>query len=180
MQELDFAILNWIQENIRCDALDVIMPAITFLGNAGILWIAIALFMVVRKSTRKWGSMLCAGGALNGLIGNVLLKNLVARDRPCWINKDISMLVAIPKDYSFPSGHSMVSFMSATILMGYDKRIGIPAMILASLIAVSRLYLYVHFPTDVICGTLIGIILGLVVLLAGKKIYGETLFERGK
>lgn len=101
------------------------------------------------------------GLILCGLFGNIILKHLVARSRPCWI-RAIDMLVAIPTDYSFPSGHSMASFASAVVLFQYDRRIGIPALILAALIALSRLYLYVHFPTDVLVGTLMGILFGIL------------------
>lgn len=160
--KIDFQILDWIQANLRTPWLDWLMPKITFLCESGWFWIVIALACLLWKKHRRCGINMALGLILCGLFGNLLLKHLVARSRPCWINTAIDMLVKIPADYSFPSGHSMVSFASAVILLQYDKRIGIPAIILAALIAVSRLYLYVHFPSDVIVGTLLGILFGIL------------------
>lgn len=173
IQQTDFQILDWIQANIQTSWLDRLMPKITFLCKAGWLWIAIALLCMIWKKHRRCGFSMAAGLILCGLFGNVLLKHLVARSRPCWINTNIDMLVRIPTDYSFPSGHSMVSFASAVVLLQYDKRIGIPAIILAALIAFSRLYLYVHFPTDVLVGTLMGILFGILAPQIVEYIYSK-------
>lgn len=100
-------------------------------------------------------------GLLVGLlVGNICLKNLVARARPCWIDPGVPLLIGNPADYSFPSGHTLSSVIAATILYDTDKRFGIPAIILAVLIAFSRLYLYVHFPTDVLAAALLGVLIG--------------------
>lgn len=105
-----------------------------------------------------------------------MLKPLVARERPCWINESVHLLVAMPKDYSFPSGHTQASFASATAIFHVNKKAGVCAFILAVLIAFSRLYLYVHFPTDVLAGIGIGVICG---LLAGV-VYQEVLKRKIK
>lgn len=105
------------------------------------------------------------------IIGNVLLKNLIAIERPCWINETVNMFISIPQDYSFPSGHTLSSFIVATIIMHHDKRMGIAAYVLASMIAFSRLYLYVHFPSDVLAGVLIGVIIGTVSNVISDKIF---------
>lgn len=158
--QLDFKILNLINNCFSCSFLDFVMPKITFLGNNGFIWIIIAIIMIFFKKYRKTGIMIIIGLVAGVLIGNVLLKNLVARERPCWINDTVQMLIAVPQDYSFPSGHTLSSFLSATITMNTDKKLGFTAFILASLIAFSRLYLYVHFPTDVLAGAFIGILIG--------------------
>lgn len=150
---IDFAILDLLREKLSCEALDTLMPIITYLGSAAAIWIITAAVLLI-----------CF------IIGNLLLKNLVARERPCWINVSVELLVSVPKDYSFPSGHSMVAFASAVILLHTDKRFGIHALILACLIAFSRLYLYVHFPSDVAAGALIGCGIGIAVCLAGDRI----------
>ncbi len=161
--KIDFNILNWIHEHLSCSFLDFIMPKITLLGNGGAIWIASAIIMIIFQKSRRAGLMVGTGLCTGVLIGNVLLKNLVARDRPCWINKTIKMLISVPQDYSFPSGHTLSSFIAATIIMHFNKKIGIVAYILAVMIAFSRLYLYVHFPTDVLSGAVLGIVLGFVV-----------------
>lgn len=159
MQQTDFRILDWIQANLRSPWLDWLAPKITFLCEKGWFWILLTLIFLIWKKHRRCGITMLIGLLLGAVIGSVLLKPLVARPRPCWINQDISILIPIPKDYSFPSGHSLISFVSSVILLLYDRRIGIPAVILAAFIALSRLYLYVHFPTDVLTGTLLGILL---------------------
>lgn len=167
---LDFSILDLIRENLSCAALDAVMPIITFLGRGGLLWIVAAVIMLFTRGCRKNGVMMCVGLLLCVLVGNLLLKNIVARDRPCWINEDVIMRVAIPKDYSFPSAHSMTSFAAAVVLFHTDKRLGIAGFVMAALIAFSRLYLYVHFPTDVFAGALLGIALGTASCVLVEKI----------
>ena len=108
------------------------------------------------------------------IIGNVLLKNLIARERPCWINETVNMFISIPQDYSFPSGHTLSSFVAATIIIHHDKRLGIAAYVLAFMIAFSRLYLYVHFPSDVLAGVLIGVIIGTVSNVISDKIFSSV------
>ena len=160
IQQMDFQILDWIQANIRSPWLDWLAPKITFLCDGGWFWILITLLFLLWKKNRRWGGQMVIGLILCVIFGNLLLKHLAARPRPCWINQDILMLVPVPKDFSFPSGHSMVSMTISTILLRFDRRVGIPAVILAVLIALSRLYLYVHFPTDVLVGGLMGILFG--------------------
>jgi len=163
IEEMDFAILGWIQANVRCEQLDWLMPKVTLLGELGLLWIAVAVIMLLVRRHRRCGAMLACGLVTGVLLGNALLKNVVARPRPCWLDSGVDMLVAVPMDFSFPSGHTLASFIAATILLRYDKRLGIAALVMATAIAFSRLYLYVHFPTDVLCGAVFGVGIGLAV-----------------
>ena len=114
-----------------------------------------------------------------GIFGNVIMKNVFARSRPCWIDDSVKMLIKIPKDYSFPSGHTSVSFAGAFAIFLYYKKAGIAAFVLASLIAFSRLYLFVHYPTDVAAGVLIGLLCAAASFFIVKKIY-ERKFEMVK
>ena len=166
----DFSILDLIRNNLSCEALDTVMPIITFFGSTALLWIAAAVIMLIMRGYRKNGIMMCVGLALCLLIGNLILKNIIARDRPCWINEDVMLLVSNPADYSFPSAHSMTSFAAAVVLFHTDKRLGVAALIMAALIAFSRLYLYVHFPTDVLAGILMGTALGIAACVLVEKI----------
>lgn len=165
----DFSILDFIHNNLACDALDTAMPIITFFGSTALLWILAAVIMLITRGYRKNGVMMCAALALCLLVGNLILKNIIARDRPCWINEDVMLLVPNPEDYSFPSAHSMTSFAAAAVLFRTDKRLGAAALIMAALIAFSRLYLYVHFPTDVFAGILMGIALGTAACVIVEK-----------
>ena len=168
---MDFRILYWIQEHFRNEILDEIMPVITHAGSAGIFWIIWAGILLFFRKYRNCGIQMLAGMLIGLIIGNLLLKNLIARERPCWIDSEISMLIAIPKDYSFPSGHTLSSTISAVVLMRERKYFGIPAIILAILIAFSRMYLFVHFPTDILGGMLLGILIGWYI--SGKNFIPE-------
>lgn len=144
------------------------MPIFSTMGNKGMVWIAIAIVMMFFRKTRSWGLILLLSMLLGLIIGEVVLKNIICRIRPCNL-VEVSMLIEKPSSYSFPSGHTCSSFASATVLMKMDKRFGIPAFVLAFLIGFSRLYNYVHFPTDVLCGALLGVVCGFVMCLLFKK-----------
>ena len=160
---IDFMILDWIQGHLRCGWMDWLMPKITFLGEAGLIWVVIALLFLWRKTRRKCGLKMAVSLVICLILGQFIIKNIFARPRPCWINTDMEMLVEVPKDYSFPSGHTLSGIASALIILKDDRRIGVPACILAVVIAFSRLYLYVHFPTDVLVGAVLGILLAIAV-----------------
>ena len=115
---------------------------------------SVAIFVCCSKYQRCGVLILVC--MLVGLItGNLILKPVIARPRPCWIDTDFPLILNNPTDFSHPSGHTLSSFISAFVLLKTDKRLGIPAIITASLIAFSRLYLFVHFPTDVLGGILL-------------------------
>lgn len=155
----DFRILHGIQHWLSCAALDFLMPKITILASGGALWILIAVLLLCFSRTRKNGIQLGVSCVGCGLIGNLLLKNLAARDRPCWLEEHL-MLIAVPQDYSFPSGHTMVSFAAATVLWHWNRKAGVAAYVLAAVIGFSRLYLFVHFSSDVLAGAVIGCLIG--------------------
>jgi len=165
IQSIDISILDFIKDNMRFGILDVIMPIISALGNGGLIWIVTAVIFLCLKKYRNIGITLAAALILCLLIGNLGLKPLIARIRPFDVNPDIVLLIPPPKDYSFPSGHTMSSFASATVIFWYNKRFGICALILGSAIAFSRLYLYVHYPTDILGGIIIGIVIGIAAVL---------------
>lgn len=158
----EFAFLDALQ-SVRTPVLDGIFKNITHLGDGGYFWIALGIILCIWKKTRICGICMLASMAVGGLVTNVTLKPLVARQRPCWINETVDLLIAMPKGYSFPSGHSQCSFVAATAIFWNHKKWGTAALVLAAFIAFSRLYLYVHFPTDVLAGTVIGLVVGTLV-----------------
>lgn len=156
----DLGILHAIQEHLRCGFLDAIMPWITYLGEAGAIWIIVALILIIHKPTRRWGIVLAVVLLTGLLLGEIGMKHLIQRIRPCNLpNAAISMLISPPTSFSFPSGHTMSSFEAATVIFLMHRRWGICAYGMAALIAFSRMYLYVHFPTDVLAGAIFGIAL---------------------
>lgn len=171
----EFDLLYWFQ-SIHNPILDKIVVVITSLGNAGIFWILLTLVMLIVCKDKKvaWTSALAL--LFSVLVINVFLKNMAMRARPCWIDDTIPLLVKNPKDYSFPSGHSSVSFASAVSIVQYAKyrKQGIAAVILAALIAVSRMYVFVHFPTDVFVGTILGIVEAILAGIIIRFIYRKV------
>ena len=169
-------VLLWIQEHMRNDFLTPVLTFLTHLGDHGYFWIALTILFLLLRKTRKVGGLMTCSLLLNTLVNNVLLKNLVARTRPYEVVDGLHRIIEAQSDYSFPSGHTLASFEAATVLMIRDKRFGIPALILAILIALSRLYLYVHYPTDVLAGALLGVFIGIFACFLVDKIYKR--FER--
>lgn len=169
LTELELSILDFIRTHLTCGFLDTVMPLITRLGNGGIFWIALAVLLLIPRKTRKLGAAMAIAMLLDLLLCNLLLKPLVARTRPFAL-RDVALLIEAPHDYSFPSGHTAVSFAAAGALSFMKARGSRPALILASLIGLSRLYLYVHFPTDVLGGVLVGLFCGFFGAYLTKKL----------
>lgn len=168
---MEFSILyaiNTIHNNI----LDNIMKVITILGDAGIIWLVIALILILKTKTRRCGILIIIALVLGLLIGNFLLKNIIARPRPFTVDKTINLLIQMPNDYSFPSCHTMASFEAAVIIFLHNKKWGIPVMILAILIGFSRMYLFVHYPSDVAFGAILGSLIAIIVF------YGENKYRK--
>lgn len=154
--EWEFDFLYALQD-LRTPALDNIMAFLSNLGDHGLFWIAIGVILLIIPKYRKGGWQMLFAMLLTFIVGNLILKNVVDRARPCQIDETINLIVNIPSDASFPSGHTMNGITAAITLLFIDKRMGIPALILAICIAFSRMYNFMHFPTDVMAGAFIGI-----------------------
>ena len=183
----DLPILEWIQANMGCAFLDTVMPIITLLGEDGLFWIAWSVLLILLPKTRKIGLGMAFAMAMGLLLCNVTLKPLIARPRPydfqlAEFGKSIQLLIEAQHDFSFPSGHTIASFEAAVVLIKNSKKMGIPAMILAVLVAFSRMYLYVHYPTDVLVSVVLGTILALIgdwlASLIAPKLVKKGRFER--
>ena len=157
IMDANFWILDWIQQHLRSPFGDAVVPLITSLGNAGILWILIGLVLLTRRSWRKTGVVLLLALLIEAFFCNIVLKNLAAMPRPFTLRENVQLLILAPHDYSFPSGHTGAAFASAAALYFSRARYWFVVFVLAVLIAFSRLYLYVHFPTDVLVGIVLGI-----------------------
>ena len=142
---------------------------ITKLGDAGAIWIILAVILLLIPKTRKTGAIVVAALAVDIVLCNGILKPFIGRIRPCDINTSIQLLVARPDDFSFPSGHTAASFAAVTALFFAKEKYRYPALVLAVLIAFSRLYLYVHYPTDILGGILVGILCGVIAYLITRK-----------
>lgn len=171
----DLSVLDAIQSTLKCPFLDFLMPLITLFGEAGIFWIATALLMVCFKKTRKHGWIMGVALLIGVIIGNVVLKPIAARIRPYdlpgreYIRE--ALLITPLTDFSFPSGHTLACFEAAFSLMFFSKKLGIPALVIAFLVAFSRLYLYVHYFTDVIAGIILGTLFAFAAKFIVEKVY---------
>ncbi|MDR2025047.1 MAG: phosphatase PAP2 family protein [Hungatella sp.] len=174
MAGIEFDILYFLQ-SIHTPWLDVFMKEITGLGDSGIFWIITGAVLLCFKKTRVMGLCVILSLAAGLLIGNMFLKNLIARPRPCWIDDSIPLLIKNPGDYSFPSGHTLASFEGAVSIWLYNRKWGTPALVLAVLIGFSRMYLFVHFPTDVLGGLVLGT---LIAVLVHSIVEGSGVFKK--
>ena len=172
--DIDVAILQFIVDNLKNPVLDVIMRVITLFGEGGIFWIVCSVVCLAFPKTRKMGLTMGVALLLGVTIGNGIIKNAVARHRPYELEqfKDY-LIVGKLSDWSFPSGHTLASFEASVAIFCYRKKWGVAALVLAFLVAVSRLYLVVHFPSDVIVGALMGTLFALVAFFIIKWLYGR-------
>ena len=171
MEGLELAILNWIQAHLRCGFLDAVLPVISWTANRGELWIILAVLLLLIKGQRKYGAAVACGLVLDLVSCNLLLKPLIGRIRPFAVNTAVELLVKAPMDASFPSGHTAASFTAVFALKTAGSPLWKPALAVAVVIAFSRLYLYVHWPSDVLAGALLGAAVGWV----GAKIVEKVL-----
>jgi len=167
---MELRFLDFLQ-TIHTPLLDKILAFITSLGNAGIIWIVLAVVLLILPKTRRTGIIVAAALLMDLILCNLILKNLVARVRPYDVNTAIAILIKKPLDFSFPSGHTAASFAAMTALfLAKMKKAWIAALVLAVLIAFSRLYFYVHYPTDVLGGAIVGILSGITGYAIVEKI----------
>lgn len=182
----DLAAFQWVQ-SIQNDVLDTIMVAVTTLGDEGIIFIALAIIFLFTKKFRKIGfAMLIALGVMT-ICNNLVLKELVARPRPyllygidpeayaSWGGENAKYffpeLVHYHTSYSFPSGHTSSAFAAAFAILFYNKKVGIPMVLFAALMGFTRLYVEVHFCTDVIAGAVVGFIYALLAMFVINALY---------
>ena len=156
MQAAELAVLDWLQAHLRCDFLDAVMPWISRICDHGEIWILLAAVLLLLRKHRWTGMSLSCALILDLICCNIVLKPLVGRIRPFLVNTAVELLTAPPADASFPSGHTAASFAAVFALRASGSPLWKPALVLAAGIAFSRLYLYVHWPTDVLGGILVG------------------------
>lgn len=172
--EIDRDILLYIQDHIRCGFLDKIFPNITHLGDAGIFWILLTVIFLCFKKTRKAGFI--SAGALVGsvVLNNVILKNVIGRVRPYDLIDELHLIGKAASDASFPSGHTAASFASCVaILPNVRKRWWAPLILMAVLISLSRIYIGIHYPSDIVGGFISGVFLGIMANVIGNLVINK-------
>lgn len=174
IKNLDNSILLYIKNNMHGPILDKAMVIITSLGNEGAIWIVIAGFLIINKKYRKIGLMVLGALILSTILGEGILKHLVQRIRPSADIPAVNLLISKPLSYSFPSGHTTSSFAVAGVLAKYLKKYAFIFWGVASLVAFSRLYLYVHYPTDVLAGIILGLICSRITIYMSNRVSQDT------
>ena len=174
MPSWEFGILYAIQE-LHCGFLDKFILAVTNItGSYGHLWVILGVLLLLFKKTRKTGFTVLVSYVLVLLVGQLVLKDLIARPRPCHLDETVALLVSRPSSYSCPSTHSAWAFAAFFSVFLYHRKAAIPVGVAAVILAFGRLYLFVHFPTDVLCGIALGTLSAFaaygIVEYAGKKI----------
>ena len=159
-------------QSLHTPALDTIMTMIfsTIVGSKGEFWILLGILLLIFPKTRKTGLLVLSSYILAYFIGDGILKNLIARPRPCTVDETVELLVARSSSYSCPSVHSMLAFASAVPVFYNYRKTGAAALLFAALIAFSRLYFFVHYPTDVLFGAVLGTLIGFIISKACKKV----------
>lgn len=170
MQAAELAVLDWLQAHLRCDFLDAVMPWISRICDHGEIWILLAAVLLLLRKHRWTGMSLSFALILDLICCNIVLKPLVGRIRPFLVNTAVELLTAPPADASFPSGHTAASFAAVFALRASGSPLWKPAAVLASVIAFSRLYLYVHWPTDVLGGIVVGAVVGTAGAWIAKRL----------
>lgn len=165
----EYAFLDWIQTNLASPWLDAVMKFITHLSDGGAIWVAAAITMLIIPKYRRYGVVLTVVIISGAVLNSLILKPVIGRARPFEALEQIMLLITPPGDASFPSGHTLVSVSSAIVILKANKKLGIAALVLAALTAFSRMYLYVHFPTDIIAGAVLAIAISVVCLVISDK-----------
>lgn len=170
LTQLDLKMLHKIQEKICRPELDSLMRAASLIGTAGAVWLGIGGALMLTKKYRRQGFILAAAVVTDVVANNLLVKNIFSRPRPCDVDKSVALKVKRPIGASFPSGHTLTSVTAATILAMTNKRFGLCALPLAGLISFSRMYLFVHYPSDIAAATAMGIGFGTAAFKLGDKL----------
>ncbi|MDO4178343.1 MAG: phosphatase PAP2 family protein [Phascolarctobacterium sp.] len=166
--EFEFVILNFIQENLRSGFMDEFMIYSTYLGEYGLFWILVSVALLLYNPTKRFGILLSLALIIDFLLLNGFLKPFVHRLRPFYI-QPIDLLIKTPSGYSFPSGHAGACFTAAFTLFLAHFKYWYVAMLLAIIVGFSRIYLYVHFPSDILGGFFVGLFAGYTANILYKK-----------
>ena len=164
---MDVRIIRYVQTHWHNRFTDFMFPLLSRIGNAGAVWLTVAVCLGTRRQTRGFAFMLFFSLALAHVVSQIL-KPIIGRPRPFVAYPGTPLLIHTPGGYSCPSGHSASSFAAATVLWIFDNRLGAAALVLALLIAFSRVFLFVHYPSDTLAGSLLGVLCAIVILYLYK------------
>lgn len=166
----ELSLLQKMHEALQCTLLDRVSVIVTYTGNAGAAFILLALALLCFKRTRILGAIMATSLALDGVLVNICLKPMLARVRPYDLGVELYLIASRPKDYAFPSGHTAVAFAAATAMSKGPRKVYIAMLAYALLMSFSRLYLMMHYPTDVLGGAVCGALCGFLSVRIWKRL----------
>ncbi|WP_017414050.1 phosphatase PAP2 family protein [Clostridium tunisiense] len=169
LHSIDKSIVDFVHYGLQNSLFDFLMPKITALGEAGIIWIVISLILIATKKHRKTGITCLVALFLSLLFTDLSIKQIVQRPRPITAYPIENSLIKIPTSYSFPSGHTSSSFAAAWVLYRIMDKYKLCYLALAGIMAFSRMYLYVHYLSDVVGGIVVGIISATLAMIIVNK-----------
>lgn len=178
IKSIDTNIILFFGHKVQNSFLNPIMIFFTKIADMGLIWIFIGFILIINKKYRKVGITAITALIINSILGEGLIKNIIQRSRPFTIINNINLLIPAPTSYSFPSGHTSSSFACAIVIAYYLRKLLIPSISLAIIIAISRLYLQVHYPSDIIGGILLGIISAILSIKLIDFIYDKYINKR--
>jgi undecaprenyl-diphosphatase len=168
---MDQAVLEYFQSVVTDSWLTQVMKVFTTLGDAGLVWILLAIAFLIFPKTRQMGVAVALALIVMVFANNVVLKSLFARERPFNTYSDILVLITKPTSLSFPSGHTSASFAFVAAVFPYRRGWAVAFLPLAAVIAFSRIYLSVHYFTDVLGGLAFGILFGVIGVVLGSLLW---------
>lgn len=174
LYNLDKGVLFFIQRNLHIPILDKIMILATYAGDKGLIWLLIAFLLLINKKTRYIGLMTMLVMILVAIIGEGILKHIFQRPRPYDEFPLVHLLIGKYRSFSFPSGHAASSFAAAYVLSKYLRKLALAFWTVAIMIAFSRIYLFMHYPSDVLAGIILGLICGMV----GSYLYEHKIKDK--
>ncbi|MDR1509287.1 MAG: phosphatase PAP2 family protein [Synergistaceae bacterium] len=161
LKKMDSSLLDWVQASVKTEPMDKVMLFFTKLGDRGAIWIIYAVICACSEKLRQVGVNLTMCVSTCALLGNFAIKPLFRRIRPCNVDNSRMLLLSRPEDSSFPSCHTMTSFAAASVTVWQaGGLLGVTSFVFASMISFSRVYLYVHYPSDVLAGIALGLVTG--------------------
>ncbi len=172
IQEID--ILNWIYNTLGCSAMDYLSLTFEYLFKYDIIWIVIGLIMIYTKQLRMLGLVLIVATVLQ-FCTVTALKLIVERPRP-FEEYAVHALKTSFSSYSFPSSHTASLFCAATVVTAFRRNLAIPMFALACLVGLTRMYMYAHYPTDVLAGAVVGILCALFVIFTLLRMDPRTVY----
>jgi len=178
LNSLDF--LYFIQNHLRSPFLDKLFVFITYLGGPVNIFIIIGIIYFFLKNRREEGTAILLSLVLSAIIAVLILKKIINEPRPCDVDTSVILLVKRPYGQSLPSGHAAVTAAGATIFFIYKNKFRWLALLFTIVMCYTRMYLFVHYPLDVVTGLIVGVLSAFLAMYLLKYLPRRLVVARKK